>query len=72
MQPDAEADRAPSCSASPRIQSIFCLTCSGGSPQVRYTSTFRAATGPAAADEPPKKISGSGSGGSAVSPPSTW
>ncbi|MDI3387942.1 hypothetical protein QIS99_17305 [Streptomyces sp. B-S-A8] len=32
----------------------------------------RAATGPATADEPPQKISGSGSGGSAVNPTSTW
>lgn len=72
MQPDAEADRTALPGGQPAIQSIFCFTCSGGSPQVRYTSTLRAATGPAAAEEPPKKISGSGSGGSAVSPPSTW
>jgi len=62
----------PSASASPRIQSVFRFTCSGGSPQVRYTSAFLAATGPAAGDEPPKKICGLGSGGSATSPPSTW
>ena len=37
-----------------RIQSSFCATAAGGSPQVRYTSACSAATGPAAADDPPK------------------
>ncbi|CAM5328289.1 hypothetical protein SRIMM317S_01586 [Streptomyces rimosus subsp. rimosus] len=42
----------PASAASFRIQVIFSATCSGGSPQVRYTSLKRAATSPAAAEDP--------------------
>ena len=44
----------PASSASSRILASFLATCCGGSPQVRYTSTYFAATGPAASDDPPK------------------
>ena len=62
----------PSAVASPRIQVSLSATWAGGSPQVRYVSTCRAATGPAAADEPPKYTPGTGSGGCITVAPSTW
>ncbi|MNI71392.1 hypothetical protein D3C73_1272630 [compost metagenome] len=48
----------PSCSASCRTAAILALTCSGGSPQVRYTSICLAAVRSAASDEPPKYSGG--------------
>lgn len=44
----------PCSAASFLIQAIFSATCAGGSPQVRYTSTCRAAISPAIGEEPPK------------------
>ncbi len=44
----------PRASANARTRPIFSATASGGSPQVRYTSACRAATGSAASEEPPK------------------
>lgn len=54
MQPDPEPHGAACPAASLRIQPIFSATAAGGSPQVRYTSLRAAATGPVAAEEPPK------------------
>ena len=62
----------PSASARPRIQASLSATWAGGSPQVRYVSTYLAATGPAAGDEPPKYTPGTGSGGFMTVAPSTW
>jgi hypothetical protein len=44
----------PRACANVRTSSILAAAACGGSPQVRYTSTYSAATGSAAADEPPK------------------
>ncbi|SHV04143.1 Uncharacterised protein [Mycobacteroides abscessus subsp. abscessus] len=50
--------------ASARTASIFAAAAAGGSPQVRYTSTWSAAIGSAAGEDPPKYNSGNGLGGS--------
>ena len=62
----------PSAAAARRIQSTFSATAAGGSPQVRYTSAWRAATGPAAAELPPKYNGGTGFGSVASEASSTW
>src|ERR1700733_12803836 len=61
----------PASAASPAIQRSFSETATGGSPQVRYTSLYRAATGPASADDPPKYSSGTGEGSRDSRAPST-
>lgn len=54
--------RRPARAASFRTRSSCSTSSGGGSPQARWTSAWRAETGAAAADAPPRKISGRGWG----------
>jgi hypothetical protein len=62
----------PARSARARTAAILSATAAAGSPQVRYTSVWAAATGRAKGEEPPKYSGGTGSGSRASAASSTW